>query len=326
MMIRTLWILAALPFVATQCTFPEELRGPWKTSTLSTLNFTDTTVTPLLSSGKTMSCFLHRGTKYVVRSEPYRFGPAVFVDYTCLDFHSVSTTTFFYYQLTAENADAQNDRFVTYYNTTVPTLNDVCNVGGTPAPGTYSFMMLEGALNVSVTRCPDVILGEYNVTLTSCPGGAELDVCTDKKRLDFNYTQCGAGQYSGEVIYNCLYSTDSGDMTYLTLYNDAEDDGSSNPFIPFSCVVMATTSDGVNMTHSPGDCDNGQTSTEVTDPGVSKQLSLVSSCETPTTTPATTTTSTSTAAPGTVPTNSATTRFMSAWTLLVTLTLIGCTL
>ncbi|XP_046573439.1 uncharacterized protein LOC124281434 isoform X2 [Haliotis rubra] len=183
-------------------------------------------------------------------------------------------------------------------------------------------MMQSDALNVSVNRCPDVILGEYNVTLPSCPGGAELDVCTDKKRLDFNYTQCGAGQYSGEVVYNCLYNTDSGDMTYLTLYNDAEDDG-SNPFIPFSCVVMATSSGGVNMTHAPGDCKSGQTSTEVTDPGISKQLSLVSTCETPTTTPAPTT---STAAPATTDKNSATTRFMSAWIFLVTLTLIGCRL
>ncbi|XP_048256729.1 uncharacterized protein LOC124150378 isoform X1 [Haliotis rufescens] len=352
-MIYALWILAALPFVAAQCTFPPELRGVWKTSSLSTLTFTNTTVTPLLSSDKTMSCFLHSATKYVVRSEPYRFGPAVFVDYTCLDFHDVSTTTLFYYQPTAKNVDSNNDRLVTFYNNTAPTLDDVCNVAASPDPGTYSFMMLEGSLNESARRCPDVILGQYNVTLVACPGGAELDVCTDKKRLDFNYTQCGSGQYSGEMVYNCLYDSVSGDMTYLTLYNDAQDE-SSNPFIPFSCVVMATSSNGVSLTHAPGDCQSGQTSTEVTDPGVSKQLTLVSSCEAPTTTAA----PTPTPAPGTVPTvsgsttaasntpsgstatssstvvdgstttekNSATTRFMEAWTLLVTLTLIGWTL
>ncbi|XP_041364994.1 uncharacterized protein LOC121380233 [Gigantopelta aegis] len=250
------------------CTFPSTLIGSWQSSTLGsfTINSTSISTIPYEGGQYTFECYLQNANRYVIKSEVIRSGLLESVAYTCLDIQSVSGSTdkLLYYQVTAEVSG--KGRFVPAAVSSVPVESDVCTETSVVQPGAYSFLIKDGSLSTAKIKCPDGLVSEFNVTLSNCPDGAHLDVCTDNTIMDFNFSTCGGSTYSGEVKYTCVYSSESGNLTYVTLYNSAAS-VPSNPFIPFSCVVFTAGDNDTTLTHNPGDCLATQTDTVITSPG-----------------------------------------------------------
>ncbi|XP_067660574.1 uncharacterized protein [Haliotis asinina] len=278
------------------CTFPSDLTGNWVTSSRSTLTFTSTTFTPwtLPSLGTfTFTCLQNNGSIYISKSGSYSYVGLTWYAYLCMDLNAINSNAFYYNLWSTPEAGAGNNKVKIFADGTTITQDLICDDVSNTA-GTYDVMVKSGAASSAASTCPTALQSKWMYSFDAgsgdtCASGSYLDVCTDTKAMTFNYTSCSTNvaHSAGGSLY-CIYSTTSGNNTYLTLYNnDATTDESTT--YRFTCMVLSTSGSQVYMTQYPQQCLSNQTSTSVVSPGAILVLENSTSCNPTTAAPETST-------------------------------------
>ncbi|XP_069130112.1 enolase-phosphatase E1-like [Argopecten irradians] len=295
-----LFTTALINNAAGACTFPSDIRGTWLSSDRGSLTFNSSHVVdyPVYNQGDlAFECYSLVGNYYILLSEEFTLFSSPAIAVMCVSFTSVKEYMYKYQIFTVALTDADNQRIrFAATGTTVNSALACTDLGATD----YYLLMQDGQIESVKEQCPDIFLGTFAFSFneSDCANSTgSLNVCSDLDTMTFNYTTCSTQQaYSSNGSLNCLYSTTSGDVTTLNVYNlDSTTDESST--YRFTCYVIEQPSGSSNVyaTQHPKDCHVNQTSTYVPAPGANLTMLASVTCV-PTTT--TTTTATTTAQAG----------------------------
>ncbi|XP_033743040.1 uncharacterized protein LOC117329282 isoform X2 [Pecten maximus] len=288
-------LIALLLFVglihnaAGACTLPTDIRGTWISSDRGSLTFNSSHVIdyPVYNQGNlAFACETLAGDYYVLLSEEFTLFSSPAIAVMCVTFTSLKESMYKYQIFTSSlpDADYQRIRFAAT-GTSVDTSLACTDQGATD----YYLLVQDGQISSVKQQCPDIFLGTFGFSFneSDCANNTgSLDVCSDLNTLSFNYSDCNTQQaYSSGGSLNCLYSTTSGDVTTLNVYNlDATTDESTT--YRFTCYMIEQPSGSSNVyaTQHPKDCHVNQTTTYVPAPGANLTMLASVTCVPTTTT------------------------------------------
>lgn len=278
--LKTLFICGFLALEAeTACVVPlangswySSTRGNWDVNGTHIKNFSADL--SILKQTAELQCERIESTNLYVLKTNFEIFFNLFIDvYTCIELIEISNNTFVYYivtatdgntgeQFTSENASAcDNSNYRTAINRHVAVhASGVDNLG---------------------SKCPNVILGKYNVEYDTKDGtqitDVYLDVCndTDKKLMEFNTTVV---DFTANGTLTCLDYVTSGSYVYLHTHNNDQKNHR------FACWVIANadnpvTSGPVEATVYPSMCVTGQTPTSTPYGGETHTFTLTSASD-----------------------------------------------
>ncbi|XP_052792073.1 uncharacterized protein LOC128226224 [Mya arenaria] len=293
--------------VPGQCEFPSQFQNSvWLDSDKGELQFTANTMagwelrTKLNALDSIVEpnweCFHTESdtdSTYILLKTPaaIRLFDVEYDTYLCMQMKKISTFSYYYYLLWAQQDIANQERITIKQPGT--SINDpkaeLCLATSQtqvyPSENEYHILLKQGNEADAIQDCPTTFYGQYNysVTDTSGPvtcdsGTGDWDVCTDYQRMTFNYTSCNtkiASSANGSVA--CVFSMTSGSNTLVTVYN--EDASVVAGYERFTCFISSISSDGsLELSQSPGSCPKDQIPTSVPSlangTGVGLQMSL----------------------------------------------------
>ncbi|XP_050416721.2 uncharacterized protein LOC126830381, partial [Patella vulgata] len=274
--------ISVLFFCLGTCTLPSDLVGTWISSTKGFITFTSSSI-----SGYTISnfgqfefnCTDSYGSKLVLKSSSFSYLGLQWEAYLCLDLTSVSSYLYTYYLGSVSETDAQNERVKIFVLGVNPAASAVCDRTGGNDIGTYDVLLKNDSTTSAMISCPTSLQAYWSYTIdngngTDCLNDSYLDVCSDDKTLSFNYTRCSSNVgYSADGSLSCLYESTNGTSSYLTLYNNDNNNTDETTTYRFTCLVYEVTSNGISMTQYPQACLTNQTTQSVTSPGAAILLS-----------------------------------------------------
>ncbi|OWF37249.1 uncharacterized protein LOC110440401 [Mizuhopecten yessoensis] len=291
-LILFLLVVCSIDNAAGACTFPSDLRGTWVSSDSGSLTFNSSHVADytVYNQGTiTFACESLVGSYYILKSEEFTLFSSPAIAVMCISFTSLKESLYKYQIHTSMLQDAgyQRIRFVAT-GTTVDSSLACTDLGSSD----YYLLMADGQISAVKEQCPDIFLGTFGFSFndSDCTNNTgSLDVCTDLNTMTFNYSVCSTVQaYSSGGSLNCLYSSTTGDVTTLNVYNlDSTTDESTT--FRFTCYVIEQTSGSSNVyaTQYPKDCHVNQTSTYVPGPGANLTMLASVTCVPTSTTEAT---------------------------------------
>lgn len=279
-------------FISTSeglCTFPPDLRGNWISADRGVLTFTSSGLSnyhiqlSVAVSTVDFNCDTLQNDQYYLRgvSSFSVFGYAV-RPHICLEFQNITSDKFYYYIATNVEVTVGERIYVRSDSNTV-THGDVCNRQRPYEVGSYIMLIREGyqANSLAITCPRDVWRTFENVHMATVDGfsscsGSRLDVCTDKRKMNFTYNACSQSlTFSGGGVWYCLYYTSYGSTTYLAALNldSALVAGQTYRMV---CYTSKWEGSKLRTTVYPGSCRDNQTDTTVVSPGVVMAMTDVS--------------------------------------------------
>ncbi|CAL1538451.1 unnamed protein product [Lymnaea stagnalis] len=251
------------------CDFSENLLGSWTSNRKGDLVISQSSIAGFPPFGPdcltaecttqptAYECYLAKGSRYLVRSARTTLLDKSVRIYLCLDFTSVTKTKIVYYQ-----AHAAKDPVLLDYLTTrnaalsVESIDDICTVDSPYDAALYSILLNTADPTAGIQDCPSEFEAIYNTTDTSCD--YTLTTCEHKTRIKLSATSCQRRPfYSVQGDVSCIYTTNVGSTTYLTLINnDVNVDG--NDTYKFTCIAFTGSDKLLTFTQSPRGCYEGQ--------------------------------------------------------------------
>ncbi|XP_060605877.1 uncharacterized protein LOC132758315 [Ruditapes philippinarum] len=290
-----MWILIIHLFreIASFCELPEQFQNSvWIDSDKGELKFSTTNMTGWEFQTENGDLFenwecLHTSTDstklllIMVQTQNITILGAPYTAYLCMELKEITSQSYYYYLLWAEEEKYRYERISATLSSTVVSdpVKQLCFSTETasqaaefPETGEYHVLVKQGSEVFAKQECPSTFFGEYFYIVKDlesknsyCGTGNEVwDVCTDYERMTFNYTICDTKiSYSGNGSVFCVFTLTFGSYTYHTLYNEDNFVNHSNGTHRFTCMVSSRNSDGsLNVSQTPGSCRKGQTPSE----------------------------------------------------------------
>nr|XP_022327668.1 uncharacterized protein LOC111126995 isoform X1 [Crassostrea virginica] len=258
------------------CEYPLDLRGDWYTTSNGVVTFSNQSISNFKSlthpSAHTYTCEYIDNDRYITRARVPILSTTNYDIYFCMSFTRITGTKYLV-QYNSDIADFVNERVVgTSVQSTTSLLSpaEACNLTSAVPTGTQEIFLKKDNVSSNFISCPDSVSSTLDMTLNSDCHGNVLNGMSFPTYLTHTYNSSCAttgNTFTTGGNVSCVYSVASGSTTHLTVFNlDTSTDETST--YRFLCYVISKSGTQVYVTYHPKVCQNNQTSTYVTSPGV----------------------------------------------------------
>ncbi|KAL3880361.1 hypothetical protein ACJMK2_032605 [Sinanodonta woodiana] len=283
---------------STVCDIPAVFKNSvWRDSTRGNITMSQKTM-----SGWTFTAFGHKVSDWECLDDTmfnsqgfllYRLmetisGPVQYYGYICMKFTTISTKSYMYYLLHAQEPLVGQERVYLSTSSSLANATTLCNLDNIEPMEQFHVLVKSGFESEVKQNCPDAIRGNYDYTYYGSDGSIRCndsndkwEVCKDNKTMSFDYTTCNQTMaYSASGSVFCVASIVR-THAYVMVYNSDPDVDNVNTY-RFAC--FAVSSDGKYASMVPNNCSEGQTPNQFvknhngTSIGAKLSMSMKASC------------------------------------------------